>query len=146
MEKLKLDLIQLNKALNTLSKALVLLQKVRTLHNQDIVLAAEDSVIQRFEYCYESFWKFLKVYLQQVHFLEDVQSSKKVFRSCVKTEICTLEEGNIFIDMADSRNETSHTYNVESARVILSVVPKYHGAMISVIKRFNDELSMEQNQ
>ena len=48
MEKLKLDLIQLNKALNTLSKALALLQEVKTLHNQDIVLAAEDSVIQRF--------------------------------------------------------------------------------------------------
>ncbi|MBS1986428.1 nucleotidyltransferase substrate binding protein [Candidatus Dependentiae bacterium] len=142
MEKLKLDLMQLNKALKTLSKALDLLETCKAVHNEDIILAAEDSVIQRFEYCYESFWKFLKLYLQHVHLIEDVLSSKKVFRACVKAEICSLEEGNIFIDMVDSRNETSHTYNIESARIILSVVPKYHCAMIAVIQRFNDDLSI----
>ena len=140
MERLKLDLIQLNKALNTLAKSFTTAQELTKTNNQDFILAAEDSIIQRFEYSYESFWKFIKKYLAIKHNLEDINSPRKVFHACVSMEVCTLEEGNTFLDMVEDRNETSHTYNIESTRIILSDVPIYFSAMIVVVERFNKEL------
>ena len=140
MEKLKLDLEQLNNATKTLYNAFGVMQEAREMGHQGFIFAAEDSIIQRFEYSYEMFWKFLKRYLELVHQLKDMHSSRKVFYASVKMEVCSLEEGSIFIDMVDSRNETSHTYSIEASRIILSDVPRYYAAMIAVVKRFNTKL------
>ena len=63
MEKLKLDLEQLNKALKTLNDSFAILQEAQKMKHQGFIDAAKDSIIQRFEYSYEQFWKFLKKYL-----------------------------------------------------------------------------------
>ncbi len=140
MEKLKLDLKQLNKALKTLNDSFAVLQEAQAMGHQGFIDAAKDSIIQRFEYSYEQFWKFLKKYLELVNHLEDMHSSRRVFHASVKTEICTSDEGDIFLDMADDRNETSHTYSVEASRIILSDVPRYYSAMMIVVQRFNMKL------
>ena len=74
-----------------------------------------------------------------IHHAEDINSSKKTFRACVKAEVCTLEEGEVLIDMADDRNETVHTYSVEASRIILADVPRYYSIMIAIIKRLQKE-------
>lgn len=131
MERLKQDLVQLNKAIKTLNDALIHQQEVSTMDSQGIKLAAEDSIIKRFEYTYESFWKFLKKYLEKIKQEQDINSPRKVFYAAV--------EGDIFLDMIDDRNETSHTYNIEAARIIISDVPRYYSAMMVVVQRFNQE-------
>lgn len=85
MEKLKDSLITLNKALKTLDSALKLIVVIKeSSHNEQLVFACQDSIIQRFEYCYESFWKFFKLYLETVHMLETERvKSPKVFSECV---------------------------------------------------------------
>ena len=138
MERLKLDLVQLNKALKTLQNSMNLQLEVTKLNNPQILLGIEDSTIQRFEYSYESFWKFLKRYLALKYSLEELKSPRKVFHACVEMNICSLEEGSIFFDMADDRNETSHTYNIESTRIILVAVPRYYSAMMNVTERCNE--------
>jgi nucleotidyltransferase substrate binding protein (TIGR01987 family) len=138
VEKLKLHLEQLNNALKTLENSFRVAQELEKTKNAEFILAAEDSTIQRFEYCYEIFWKFLKKYLELVHHVEDIHSSRRVFHESVKVGLCTPEEGDVFLDMADDRNETSHTYSIEAARVILCDVPRYYKAMIAVVKRFKD--------
>lgn len=60
MERLKQDLAALHRALKSLEDSFLVAQDLEKTGNQRFVLAAEDSTIQRFEYCYESFWKFLK--------------------------------------------------------------------------------------
>jgi nucleotidyltransferase substrate binding protein (TIGR01987 family) len=140
MENLKLDLKRLNKALKTLEDSFVVMQEAEKTGNLGFVAAAEDSTIQRFEYSYEMFWKVLKRYLEVMHHLEDIHSSRRVFHASVKTELCTSDEGDVFLDMADDRNETSHTYSVEASRVILSDIPRYYSAMIAVVKRLNEKL------
>lgn len=137
MEKLKLDFEQLQQALKTLHDAFGVLQEAKTIKHQGFIYAAQDSIIQRFEYSYERFWKFLKKYLELVHHLEDIGSSRKVFYASVKAEICLSDEGDIFLDMADDRNETSHTYSIEASRIILADIPRYYAAMIIVVERFN---------
>ena len=140
MERLKLDLEQLKKALKTLLDSFDVLSQAKSMNNQTFVLAAEDSIIQRFEYTYESFWKFLKKYLKTIDISEDHLSPKKVFHASYKTGICTLEEASICIDMADSRNETSHTYSIEASRVILSDIPHYYATMNNVINRLAQKI------
>ncbi len=140
MEKLKLDLEQLNKALKTLNDSFSILQEAQAMGHQGFIDAAKDSIIQRFEYSYEQFWKFLKKYLETVYHLEDIHSSRRVFHAAVKIELCTPDEGDVFIDMADDRNETSHTYSVEASRIVLADVPRYYSAMIIVVQRFKLKL------
>lgn len=137
MERLKQDLVQLNKAIKTLESALILQQEVVKTSNQAIILAAEDSIIKRFEYTYESFWKFLKKYLEEINQAQEINSPRKVFYATVRLAVCTPDEGDIFLDMLDDRNETAHTYNIEAARIILSDVPRYYSTMAGVTERFN---------
>ena len=139
MEKLKLDLVQLNNALKTLNDSFSILQEAEEMKHQGFIDAAKDSIIQRFEYSYERFWKFLKKYLELVYHIEDMHSSRRVFHAVVKIEVCTSDEGDIFLDMADDRNETSHTYSVEASRVVLTDIPRYYSAMIIVVQRLNSK-------
>jgi nucleotidyltransferase substrate binding protein (TIGR01987 family) len=135
MERLELEFDQLKRALKTLEDSLDVLKYAKTLGHVGLILAAEDSIIQRFEYTAESFWKFLKKYLEAIHYLVDINSSRKALYAGVKYEICTPDEGAIFLDMVDDRNETSHTYSIEESRIILSDIPRYYFVMVTVSER-----------
>ena len=134
MEELILPLALLKKALASLNDAFKVFDEVTLLKNKRLTLAAEDSIIQRFEYCYDSFWKVFKKYLELRYALEDINSPKKVFRSCVKLQLFSESEGEILINMADDRNETCHTYDLEKVRIILADVPLYYQTMVSVLQ------------
>lgn len=140
MERLGLELDQLKRALKTLGDSFDVLKDAKKLEHVGLILAAEDSIIQRFEYTAESFWKFLKKYLETIHHLVDINSSRKVLYAGVKYEICTLDEGSIFLDMVDDRNETSHTYSIEASRIILSDIPRYYSVMVAVAERLASAL------
>ena len=135
MEELKEDFIQLNKALKTVAEILSLHQELISKKDEQFLEIIEDSIIKRFEYTYETFWKFLKKYLETRLNLIDLNSPKKVFYASVKAEACTLQEASIFINMADNRNETAHKYNIEQARSVGSKVPLFYETMIAVTKR-----------
>ena len=55
-------------------------------------------------------------------------------------EIFDTNDGDLLIDMADDRNETSHTYSIEATRIILSDIPRYYNAMITILQRFEKEI------
>ncbi len=141
MERLKLDLKQLNKALKSLNNSFDVLRKVEKMNDVEIVFSAEDAIIQRFEYSYEAFWKFLKRYLVIMHHMENIHSSRNVFYGSVEVKLCTSDEGDIFTAMAADRNETSHTYSVERSRIILADIPRYYTAMTIVVERLNREFA-----
>jgi nucleotidyltransferase substrate binding protein (TIGR01987 family) len=65
-----------------------------------------DGVIQRFEFTFEQFWKTLKLIME----FEGWPCESP--RSCIKEAYRHgfLDEGEIFFDMLDDRNRTSHTY------------------------------------
>lgn len=121
MEELIVPIQLLHKALFTLKKSFDVIEKAQKSNDADYEIAAQDSSIQRFEYCYDSFWKFLKRYLEIKHLIEteEISSPKKVFRKCVKIEICSPKEGEILIQMSDARNITSHNYDIDKVREIV---------------------------
>jgi len=68
----------------------------------------QDSIIQRFEFTFELLWKTLKYYLEVQWFNE--KTPRNVLKKSFEIDI--IEDIDLFLDMIDVRNQTSHTYNV----------------------------------
>lgn len=127
METLNIRYQATVQALSTLSESLGLLQSVS---NEKIQAALQDSVIKRFEYSMDTFWKYLKEYLEVIEKITVVVASPKaVFRACVDSKLITQEEFETFLSMVDSRNLTSHTYNRLLAERISALIPTYFEVM-----------------
>lgn len=72
-----------------------------------------DSLIQRFEFSMDTFWKFLNTYLQEVQgiYFEGFPSPRSTFKAALQNGFLTEEEFRKCISMVEDRNRTSHTYN-----------------------------------
>lgn len=83
------------------------------------------ALIQTFEVCYELAWKVLKDYL----FLNgiNVQFPREVIKEAFNKE--ALKNGQIWIDMLDARNITSHEYNMD----------KIDGLLVKITTAFYQE-------
>lgn len=93
--------------LEEFKKAVLSLREVVDKEKGDII---RDSVIKRFEYCFELCWKTAKILLSDKFGIE-VFSPKECFRQLRKNDLLEDEETEIFLEMADDRNEVIHTYN-----------------------------------
>lgn len=132
MEKLTLQLIFLHKALKTLQAAFDVCQKAKKLGDQELVLATEDSIIQRFEYTFDSFWKTLKKYIETKYKVHDTLSPNSVFRFFVEQNLCSPQDGELLIRMTSDRNATTHTYDFAEVREILPNIPHYYQLMTNI--------------
>lgn len=118
MIKNEAQIIQFEKTLNNLAEVL---EKIKTENVNRAVF--RDSAIQRFEIAFDICWKTLKEKLKS-EFGIDVSSPKKVFQEAFKQGI--IENENIWLDMTDIRNETSHAYNENFAEEVLNKLPVIH--------------------
>ncbi len=75
----------------------------------------QQGLIQRFEFTHELAWKVLKDYLEEQGFV-GIIGSKNATRDAFKEGL--LEDGQVWMDMIQARNETSHTYDTERAKKI----------------------------
>ncbi|MCY3929815.1 MAG: nucleotidyltransferase substrate binding protein [Acidobacteria bacterium] len=84
-----------------------------------------ESVIQRFEICYDCMWKVLKRYLvEELGIADPPNSPKPVFRLGDENGLFStaLEE---WLRYADARTDTSHDYDGEKAQACLALVPDF---------------------
>lgn len=82
--------------------------------------AVAESVIQRFETCYDCMWKVLKRYLmEQLGIPEVPNSPKPIFRLAFENLLFTnsLEQ---WLGYADARVDTSHDYSGEKAAACIA--------------------------
>lgn len=135
MEKLIFKVKDLEDALATLKQAFSVQDKVAQINDNTLILAAQDSLIKRFEYSFDCFWKVLKLYLEKKLNLEDVNSPKSVFHACVKHGLLTEQEGGIAIVMVGDRNETSHNYDQAKADQIADNIKSYYDLMLTITTR-----------
>lgn len=90
----------------------------------------KDGVIQRFEFVFELSWKALKIYINSEGIAE-AKSPKSTIREAFKMSI--IKDGNIWVDMAEDRNLTSHTYEENMANNIYEkIVNKYFNELNSL--------------
>ena len=86
--------------------------------------ALQESVIQRFEVCYDNLWKLLKKYLEEELGLPNVPNSPKpVFR--LMNENGYLNEIEKWLDYSQARIDTTHGYNEEKMRSALKIVGNF---------------------
>ncbi len=88
-----------------------------------------DGALQRFEYTFEVFWKFLKILLEYHGF------ECKSPRSCIKIafKIGFLGDEEQFLDMLEDRNLTSHIYGEEESRKVFERIKKVY---VKVLEEF----------
>lgn len=91
-------------------------------------------LIQSFEYTHELAWKTLKDFLEHGGHKE-IYGSKDATREAFKLEL--IQDGDIWMKMIESRNETSHTYNQETTEKITSaILNEYYKEFVSFEERF----------
>ncbi len=79
----------------------------------------EQGMIQAFEYTHELAWNTLKDFLEHQG-LQHLYGSKDSSREAFKKGL--VQNGDIWMDMIKSRNLSSHTYNRDIARKIVSAI------------------------
>lgn len=84
-----------------------------------------ESVIQRFETCYDCLWKVLKRHLTEVLGVPETPNSPKpIFRLAYENDllVSSLEQ---WLRYADARTSTSHDYDGKKAKACLALVPDF---------------------
>jgi nucleotidyltransferase substrate binding protein (TIGR01987 family) len=106
-----------NKALAQLTEA-VELSKQRKLSKLE-----EQGLIQAFEYTHELAWNTLKDFLEN-RGVKNIFGSKDATRAAFKTDL--IDEGEVWMQMIESRNLTTHTYDEATAtKIIAAVIDSY---------------------
>lgn len=127
-----LRLKQLNLALERFEEAMDALAETKCEERNYTLF--RDSVIQRFEFTSDLFWKVLKDYLMKKHKIE-VASPRSTVKESFAQKIIDEQESKIFYDMIDDRNDTSHRYDSMMADEIVQRTRKYHQFMMLVQAR-----------
>ena len=97
------------------------------------------ALVQSFGICIELAWKVLKDYLQQ----KGINSllPKDVIKEAFSTEI--IKNGQVWIDMINARNSTSHEYNIDKVNVIIKNISSNYYEELQLfnkeIEKFNEK-------
>ena len=101
--------------------------------------AMAESVIQRFETCYDTLWKMLKRHLVEVEGIPDVSNSPRgVFRIAHEIQflLSGFEQWDIY---AQTRTDTTHDYSREKAGQALPVISEFIDDAISLYEVMTGE-------
>jgi nucleotidyltransferase substrate binding protein (TIGR01987 family) len=77
-----------------------------------------DSVIQRFEFCWELAWKTLRLRLEYLGV--EASNPRDVFREALQSNL--IKDGNAWSELQRMRNLTSHTYDEKLAEQVYQFV------------------------
>lgn len=103
----------------------------------------EQGLIQSFEYTHELAWNTLKDFLES-RGNSKIYGSKDTTREAFKLNL--IESGEIWMDMIQSRNDTSHTYNDEvSQKIAQNIVQRYYPEFVRLETKLKD-LAKKENQ
>jgi len=112
--------------LTEFKKALESLAEVLAKEKNAII---RDSVIKRFEYCFELGWKSAKILLD-TKFGVEVFSPKEVFRALKQNQLVTDENTEQLLKMTDDRNEVIHTYKEILAEQLYSTIKEQYQGIL----------------
>jgi nucleotidyltransferase substrate binding protein (TIGR01987 family) len=102
-----------NKAFSQLKEAVELAQ------HRKLSKLEEQGLIQVFEFTHELAWNTLKDFLES-RGVRNLYGSKDTTRAAFRTGL--IENGEVWMDMINSRNLTSHTYDEATAAKIVSAI------------------------
>jgi nucleotidyltransferase substrate binding protein (TIGR01987 family) len=127
-----------NKALTQLKNAVELAQE------RELSELEQQGLVQAFEFTHELAWKTLKDFLEY-HGNRDIYGSKDATRKSFNFGL--IENGEIWMDMIQSRNQTSHTYNEETVKKIVTAIEiDYFGEFEKLQIKLNELKEKDQDE
>lgn len=113
------------KALKRLSEV-VSVMEIRPLNEFEA-----DGLIQRFEFTFELAWKLVKSYAEYQGIDKEIMGSRDAVRWAFDNGL--VDQGEVWMEMIKRRNDTSHTYDEETAKeVVASVKDAYFEAFVNL--------------
>jgi nucleotidyltransferase substrate binding protein (TIGR01987 family) len=121
--------VRWHQRLQSFGQAFVFLSEAARLAGErDLSSLEEQGLIQAFECTHELAWNVLKDYLESQG-VQEVVGSKGATREAFKNGL--LADGEVWMDMIKSRNQTSHTYNEKTANEITEAILTRYCAQFS---------------
>ena len=84
-----------------------------------------ESVIQRFETCYDCLWKVLKRYLIEDLGIAEVPNSPKPIIRLAHENKMFASPLELWLQYAEARIDTAHDYDGEKAKACLDLIPYF---------------------
>ena len=117
---------RLNERIDDFTKAS---QRLSEACKQPLDSFIRDSVIQRFEFCWELAWKLLKLRLEVLGIV--ALNPRDVFKEALAAGL--IEDGNAWSEAQRMRNLSSHTYDEKLAVLVYGFVTNEADAMFQAL-------------
>ena len=143
MDKINQKYQKITQALQTLERSVTifgLFSKEGKKYNPHMTYEEEyrglrDSMIQRFEYCVDLFWKYLKKDLEVKQLMPEIKAPAEVVRKSYAAGLITESEAETILLMIKDRNMTSHVYIEEIAEDLAKKIPNHYAIMHTIIQK-----------
>ncbi len=110
---------RLNERIENFNRAFAIFNDAVNAYNQNKEnILTHMALVQSYEVCFELGWKVLKDYLAENGIL--VYLPKQVIKEAFNKNV--ISNGQIWIDMLDARNATSHEYKMDKINLILEKI------------------------
>jgi nucleotidyltransferase substrate binding protein (TIGR01987 family) len=129
--------VEILQALENLNNALDRLSEAVKTAKTDLEI---DGTIQRFEFSFKLFWKTLKLVLKYY----GVECNNP--RSCIKEAFRNglnglIDDDEIFLDMLEDRNLTSHIYDKQTANEIFERIKKFYASkLLETVRKIESKI------
>jgi nucleotidyltransferase substrate binding protein (TIGR01987 family) len=121
--------------LDNYSKAFGVLERTHNIQKERELTEAERmGLIQAFELAFELAWNLMKDYMRY-NGITEIMGSRDAIRQAFKYDI--IENGEVWMDMIERRNETAHVYDEEIA---ISVARTVSGAYIEEMRKLLEKM------
>jgi nucleotidyltransferase substrate binding protein (TIGR01987 family) len=111
----------------------------RFVEKQPLNELEQQGLVKAFEYTYELAWNTLKDFLDHQG-ISGLVGSRDTFRKAISLNL--VSDGRVWMQMIESRNKTSHTYNEITAREIAdSVRSLYYPSFCELEQRLSARLT-----
>lgn len=115
----------------------------RFMEREELNELEEQGLIQCFEYNHELAWKTQKDFLE-AQGVTDLFGSKNVAKQAFASGL--IDDGKVWLDMIESRNLTSHTYNEETTqKIVTDIVYRYYAAFCVLHQKMTELARNERN-
>ena len=119
-----------SQALQSLTEAVELSQK------RELSSLEQQGLIQSFEFTHELAWKMLKDYLEYQG-ISNIVGSRDASRYAFQNAL--IQDGEIWMQMIEARNQTSHTYNLKVAQaVVKNILTRFYPAFNQLAIKFGE--------
>lgn len=110
---------------------------VRLMRKRPLSDLEKQGLIQGFEFTHELAWNVLKDYLEYEG-IQGLIGSRSTVREAFKRGL--ISDGEVWMDMIEKRNLSSHTYNLEVAAALVSAICDfYHPALLALQKHLEEK-------